>query len=105
MVEFEVEGVPPNVESKVTSAALDLGLTVATDGTLSKYPGCRHWHLRKRGRSGTLEVTYWPAKKRLWVTYHSNRVGDGWVEGAAPVVAQMLCASAQPRPCEDAKVP
>ena len=74
----------------VLAAVEALGLVISSDGTLRKYPGSRHWHLKKPGSTGTLEITYWPAQSRLWVCYHSNRVGDGWVEEAAPQLAAKL---------------
>jgi hypothetical protein len=31
-------------------------------------------------RKGTLELTWWPAKKRLWLAVHSNRVAKWQAE-------------------------
>ena len=90
MVEIEVVAFGEDVGAAIASAAAELGLSVASDGTLKVYPGSRHWHLRKPGTSGTLEVTHWPAKSRLWVAYHSNRIGDGWVAAAAQQLAAIL---------------
>jgi hypothetical protein len=89
MVEIDVP-VPQDVGAAVSSVAEHLGLTIASDGRLKSYPGSRHWHLKKPGKSGTLEITFWPAKERFWVTYHSNRIGDGWVEELAPIFAEYL---------------
>ena len=94
MVEIEVVCSPYPVEPKildaVRDAAAELGLTVARDDSLATYPGSRHWHLRNPSVSGTLEVTSWPAGSRLWVSYHDNRVGDGWVRETAPLFAQEI---------------
>src|SRR5687767_4032291 len=68
------------------------GLTVSSDGKLYSYPGSRHWHLKNGRRPGTLEITLWPSRNRLWVAYHSNRVGDGWVKESALLLAQGLAA-------------
>lgn len=46
------------------------GLVVATRSTLSKYPGCVHWHLRRCGQKGTLELTHWFSSGRLWFNIH-----------------------------------
>ena len=90
MVEIEIDPVPGDPGQAVQAVADQLGLDIAIDGTLKSFPGCRHWHLRKPGTTGTLEVTSWPERKRLWVTYHANRVGDGWVEILAPEFARLL---------------
>jgi hypothetical protein len=90
LVEFDVDPLPDDPGGAVLAAAAQLGLLIATDGPLRKYPGSRHWHLRKTGCAGTLEVTYWPGKSRLWVAYHSNRTGDGWVESMAPEFVRLL---------------
>jgi hypothetical protein len=90
LVEIEVQPVPPDAGEAVLAAAESLGLVIGSDGSLSKYPGSRHWHLKKPGATGTLEITHWPAENRLWVTYHANRTGDGWVEEAAAQLAAKL---------------
>jgi hypothetical protein len=54
------------------------GLTITMKSTLSKYPGSIHWHLKKGQDRGTLEVTLWPAKERLWFSMQSGRTAD-WV--------------------------
>ena len=38
---------------------------------------------------GTLEVTLWPARRRLWMSVHANR-GAEWVEGALRHLADAL---------------
>jgi hypothetical protein len=90
MVEIDVSPLPAAAEVAIVTAAAALGLVVATISSLRKYPGSRHWHLRKPGMSGTLEATYWPAGHRFWVAYHSNRAGDGWVARVAPEFAALL---------------
>jgi dihydroxyacetone kinase-like protein len=35
-------------------------LRVTLKGTLKKYPGCIHWHLKREGERGTLEMTWSP---------------------------------------------
>ena len=87
MLEIEVPPPHNHVRDAVYSLAQMRGLVVTMDIGLRSYQGGSHWHLRKPKASGTLEVTYWPARDRLWVTYHANRVGDGWVEEGAPQFA------------------
>lgn len=80
------------VEEAVQSAVGRVGASVTLDGTLRSYPGSRHWHLQARGRVGTLEVTYWPSRNRLWVSLHVNRAGD-WAGEAFDRLANALQAS------------
>src|SRR6185369_6962228 len=61
------------VEAKVERCCGDLGLVQAMKDTLAKYPGCIHWHYKKKGVSGTLEVTLWPYKRQLWLTIQEGR--------------------------------
>lgn len=82
MTESEVP-IPSTVEltaaeAHIESVALDLGLAVRLKGSLAKFDGCIHWHFGMRGRSGTLEVTLWPAHRRCWISIHSGRRAD-WV--------------------------
>jgi hypothetical protein len=76
-----------SVEAAVAAASAASSLRIATAGSLKQFPGCSHWHLKRAGATGTLEVTWWPSRGRMWVSYHSNRVGDGWVVGAAVELA------------------
>jgi hypothetical protein len=54
------------------------GLSVSMKGTLKKFPGSIHWHLKKGRERGTLEVTLLPAERRLWFSMHENRSAP-WV--------------------------
>lgn len=57
---------------------------VVLESTLTKFPGSVHWHLRRAGQIGTLEVTWWPRTDELWASVHSNRRAD-WME---PILAE-----------------
>ena len=65
----------------VEHTALTAGLTVASRGSLRSYPGCVHWHLTKAGSKGTLEPTWWPKKRRLWLKVHAGREAP-WIDAA-----------------------
>jgi hypothetical protein len=58
-----------------------VGLRIASRGTLNTYPGSIHWHLKKGSQPGTLEATYWPSKRRIWLAIHANRAGP-WIADA-----------------------
>jgi hypothetical protein len=92
MVEISIREWKGDAEAAVIEASRELGLTISTDGSLSKYPGSRHWHLKNAKRPGTLEVTYWRREQRLWLAYHSNRRGDGWVTEFAERMAANVAA-------------
>jgi hypothetical protein len=75
----------------VEFAAKEAGLTLALKGTLATYPGCIHWHCKNGKDRGTLEITWWPQKKRLWFKVAANRRGD-WVPGAVSRLKQSIAA-------------
>jgi len=54
------------------------GLSTSMKGSLKKFPGSIHWHLKKGRERGTLEVTLLPAEQRLWISIHENR-NAAWV--------------------------
>jgi hypothetical protein len=56
----------------VERLAAELGLQILR-ASLANYPGCTHWHFTKPGVKGTLECTWWPRNRRLWLSVHSNR--------------------------------
>ena len=76
-------------EGEIERCFGEAGLRVALKGTLATHKGCVHWHLKRGKERGTLEVTLWPARRRLWLSVHANRSGD-WVEGALRHVADAL---------------
>jgi hypothetical protein len=59
------------------------GLQVRLRGTLARYPGSLHWHLASPAARGTLEVTYWPARNRLWLSVQAGRRAE-WIPQAVP---------------------
>ena len=68
-----------------SGAAVGLGVTLRT--SLVSFPGSVHWHFRKHGeRRGTLEMTFWPERRRLWVKIQAGRRA-GWIRGAMEALA------------------
>ena len=92
MVEIEVKPVPQSAAAAISTAAAAMGLEIAVETSLKSLPGSLHWHLRRKGRTGTVEVTWLPSEQRMWVAYHANRLGDGWVKVTAPELATRLAA-------------
>jgi hypothetical protein len=82
MLEIELE-LPPDTdlthaELTVESVCAAEGLRPALKDTLKKYPGCIHWHYQQAGQRGTLEITLWPDKRRLWFKVAARRQAD-WI--------------------------
>jgi hypothetical protein len=64
----------PDVIRAVEEAVTSEGLHVTTIGTLRTYPGSTHWHVKPiDGGRGTLEITLWPAGRRLWIKIQAGR--------------------------------
>ena len=63
----------------IETVMLNGGLRQTLKGALRRYPGCVHWHFGKDGATGTLEVTMWPAGRRVWMSVQSRR-GAVWID-------------------------
>ena len=63
--------------------------------TLEQHKPTRsHWHWQRRGKSGTLEVTFDVAKHQLFMIVHDNRAdADGWAKKYAARFARALANS------------
>ena len=65
------------------------GLAETFKGTLAAYRGCLHWHFARPGTRGTLELTFWPARRRLWIKVSDNRRAE-WIDEVLPTLASAL---------------
>jgi hypothetical protein len=86
IVRTEEIAVPPDAELLGAEEVIErccaaAGLRVTMKGTVAAHPGSVHWHLKRGEERGTLEVTLWPARRRLWLSVHANRGGD-WIDEA-----------------------
>lgn len=61
------------VPEMVAAVSAAHGLTLSLQSTLSSYPGSYHWHYRRGRERGTLEITFWPARRRLWLKIAAGR--------------------------------
>ncbi|MEO8606785.1 MAG: hypothetical protein ABI690_02810 [Chloroflexota bacterium] len=68
-------------EAIIEAACAAEGLRLTLKGTLKQYPGCIHWHYKFGKAPGTLEITLWASKRRLWFKVSANRQGE-WMEKA-----------------------
>ena len=69
----------------IEKACRGCGLRVSTRATLSSYPGSIHWHLKRGIQPGTLELTLWEAKRRVWARVQDGRHAE-WIDEALPQV-------------------
>ena len=87
MEEIEVSvntaGREERLATAIEEAAVHYGLQIRIRGTLRTYPGSHHWHLHKPGERGTLEVTLWPAGKRVWFKVQAGRRAE-WIADIIP---------------------
>jgi len=60
-------------------------LLLTMKGTLKRYPGCTHWHFKNGRLPGTLELTLWPEKRRLWINVQSGRAAP-WIDELLPAL-------------------
>lgn len=89
----DLAGLPAVVEAVCAAH----GLSLTLKGTLVSYPGCYHWHYRRGRARGTLELTYWPACRRLWLKIAAGRSSAEMVE-LLPRLPAALAEAAQALP-------
>jgi len=76
---------PALIEQAITEAGL-----LAQRLELRGYPDATHWHIRWPGAKGTLELTYWPMRSRLWFAIHANRRAEWIALALDDLMARML---------------
>jgi hypothetical protein len=86
MIEIEV-ALPDTADDESVVAAVEEAagheeLSVTMKGRLASYSGSTHWHFKRGKERGTLEATYWPARRRLWLSIQAGRTA-AWVEECA----------------------
>jgi hypothetical protein len=82
MQEFEF-AVPPHTDFAQVAMAIEstcaaAGLQIGMKGTLTTFPGSTHWHFKKPGQRGTLELTSFPRERRIWAKVQTGRRAD-WI--------------------------
>ena len=93
MVEVNIE-VPENantdiVVDSVERVCLQHQLNCTLKGALARYSGSIHWHFKRGKQKGTLEITWWESKKRLWFKVADGRTGK-WIEESLPQIKAAL---------------
>ena len=67
-------------EALIEEACAAEGLRLSLRSTLKAYPACVHWHYKLGKEVGTLEITLWAVKRRIWFKVSAGRQG-AWMEG------------------------
>ena len=88
-IHFDSRADPGGVERSIDQAIGDAGLTVRLRGSLRKFPGCVHWHVKRGRQPGTLEITFWPREHRAWFTIQDGRRAD-WIGGQVQSLADAI---------------
>ena len=93
MTEIEFT-VPPGcglsgAPSLIEKACLGCGLRISTRCSLRGCPGCIHWHVKRGIQPGTLELTLWEAKRRVWASVQDGRRA-AWIDEALPHVKDAI---------------
>jgi hypothetical protein len=82
--------VDPDTIDQIVEAAIDMnGLCIVARVTLATYPSSQHLHVKLEKQPGTLEVTWWPPKNRLWMSVHANRSG-AWTTAAMQQIGDAI---------------
>jgi len=93
MIEVELQ-IPDGVEVQavvrvVEQVCLSNELTCSSKGSLVGYPGSIHWHFKRGKQKGTLEITWWESRHRLWFKVASGRTGE-WIMGSIPKLKEQI---------------
>ncbi len=93
MIELDVSvpagAEPALIEQAVARTCADAGLRHTLKATLASYPGSVHWHFAHPSERGTLELTWWPARRRLWFKVSAGRARP-WIAPLIPQLQQTL---------------
>src|SRR5215212_7643847 len=84
------------VVARVEACCAAVGLRLTRKGPQAQYPGCVHWHYKQGAQPGTLEITLWPAARRLWFPLRAGRAAP-WITDLlaqlGPAIEQALAIS------------
>jgi hypothetical protein len=86
----------PAAIARIENAVNAHGLTITSRGSLKSYPGCTHWHCKRGREKGTLEITFWPAKKRAWFKVQAAREAP-WIDELLPILMRAMASSQSTR--------
>jgi hypothetical protein len=93
MIEVDLQ-IPDSVEAEavirmVEQVCASNDLTCSRKGTLVGYPGSIHWHFKRNGYKGTLEITWWESGQRLWFKVAKGRTSE-WILEILPRLKEQM---------------
>ena len=77
------------IKRAIDDAIAECGLRITLRGSLAKFPGCVHWHVKRAREAGTLEITSWPEQRRAWLTIQDGRKAD-WIDAMVPTILNAI---------------
>ena len=77
------------IGSIIEKAIIDLNLAVTMRGSVKSYPGSIHWHIKRDHARGTLELTWWSQRRKLWIKIQAGRTAP-WIDQIAPRFKQKI---------------
>jgi hypothetical protein len=86
------------VERLIEEICAGRGLQVAMKGSQSKFPGSVHWHYKREKQKGTLELTLFPASRRLWAKVAKGRKAP-WIDLELPPLRREVEKKLKVLPC------
>ena len=89
MIEVDVRAADGISVAVIDQVIQEMQLSIPHFGTVRKYRGCHHWHLKNGPQGGTLELTWWPEHRRLWFKIAKNRRGE-WMDEVMSRFQQQL---------------
>jgi len=79
----------------VEELAADQGLSCLRSTHKTK-PGSVHWHFKRKGEKGTLELTLWPHARVFWLEVRKGRESGetDWASGVAELYVSVFSGEA-----------
>ena len=93
MIEVDLQ-IPDSLETEaviriVEQVCASNDLTCSRKGTLVSYPESIHWHFKRNGNKGTLEITWWGSEQRLWIKVAKGRTSE-WILEMLPQLKEQM---------------
>ena len=80
---------PRRAEKIIERVAQEFDLIEGMKSPRARFPGSIHWHYKKKGERGTLELTLWPAEKKIWAQVQDGRKAD-WIFEELPQIRRTI---------------
>jgi hypothetical protein len=78
-----------DTENLIEKICAGHGLKLTRKGSLAKFPRSVHWHYKKCSGRGTLELTLWRERGRIWASIQDGRKAE-WIEEELPELRKAI---------------